>query len=117
MELNSLNHQTLDSSLDGADLVGQLGGLVGGDRASNHGARDTGGTAQSHLAGNVDVGNVLVLSEEGQVQDNSQGRGIGGEDDDLGGTTVQGLGGLVGTLLQLACSTISFALEVKEIEI
>ena len=116
MVSNSLDHQTLDSGLDGADLIGQLGGLVGGDRASNHGARDTGGTAQSHLAGDVDVGNVLVLSEEGQVQNDSQGGGIGGEDNNLGGTAVQGLGGLVGTLLQLACSKISFAPEVDEVK-
>lgn len=117
MVLNPLDHQTLDSGLDGADLVGQLGGLVGGDRASNHGAGDTGGTAQSHLAGDVDVGNVLVLSEEGQVQDDSQGGGIGGEDDNLGGTAVKSLGGLVGTLLQLACSKISFALKGEESKI
>jgi hypothetical protein len=113
MVLSSLDHQTLDSGLDGADLVGQLGGLVGSDRASNHRAGDTGSTAQSHLAGDVDVGNVLVLSKEGQVKDDSQRRSIGGEDDDLGGTAVQGLGSLVGTLLQLTCSKISFAPEVE----
>lgn len=45
---------------------------------------------------------VLVLAEEGKVQEDSQRRGIGGEDDNLGDTTVEGLGCLVGSLLQLA---------------
>lgn len=44
---------------------------------------------------------VLVLSQKRQVKDNSEGAGVGGHDDKLGGTTVEGLGALVGTLLQL----------------
>ena len=35
------------------------------------------------------------------MKDNSEGAGVGGHDDKLGGTTVEGLGALVGTLLQL----------------
>jgi hypothetical protein len=44
---------------------------------------------------------VLVLAEKRQVEENSQRLGIGGEDDNLRDTSVQGLGGLVGALLQL----------------
>lgn len=36
------------------------------------------------------------------MEENSEGRGVGSEDDDLGDTTVQRLGRLVGSLLQLA---------------
>lgn len=38
-------------------------------------------------------------------QDSERG-GVGGQDDDLGDTTVESLGGLVGTLLQLATRTL-----------
>lgn len=48
------------------------------------------------------VGGVLVLGQERDVQQDSQGSGVGSEDDDLGGSSVKGLRGLVGTLLQLA---------------
>lgn len=68
MHVNRLDHETLDLGLDGADLVGELGGLVGGDAASNNGAADTGGATKSDLAGDIDVGDVLVLAEEGKVQ-------------------------------------------------
>ena len=35
------------------------------------------------------------------MKKNLQGLGVGGHDDKIGDTTVQGLGGLVGTLLEL----------------
>jgi hypothetical protein len=41
---------------------------------------------------------VLVLSEEGQVQDNGKRAGVSGHDHKLGGTAVERLGALVGTL-------------------
>jgi hypothetical protein len=45
---------------------------------------------------------VLVLTEKRQVQENGQRLGIGSEDDQLRNTSVEGLGGLVGSLLQLS---------------
>lgn len=48
------------------------------------------------------VGSVLVLAEKRQVEKDGQRRGVGSQDDDLRDTSVEGLGGLVGTLLQLA---------------
>ncbi len=36
------------------------------------------------------------------MEEDGQWSGVGSEDDDLGDTAVEGLGGLVGTLLQLA---------------
>jgi hypothetical protein len=99
---NILDHETLDLELDSADLSSEITSVVGGDRASNDRARNTGSTAESHLAGDVDVGNVLVLTQQGQVQNDREGGGVGGENDELGGTTVKGLGGLVGALLDLA---------------
>lgn len=47
------------------------------------------------------VGDVLVLAQEGEVEDNLDGLDVGGHDDELGDTTVERLGGLVGTLLEL----------------
>lgn len=48
------------------------------------------------------IGSVLVLAEKRQVEKDGQRGGVGGQDDDLRDTSVEGLGGLVGTLLQLA---------------
>ena len=58
-----LDHETLDLVLESADLVVQVAGLVGRDASRNDGAADTAGTAESHLAGNVDVGDVCGKSE------------------------------------------------------
>lgn len=47
-------------------------------------------------------GNVLlVLAKEGQVEKNGERGSVCCEDNDLRDTTVQGLGSLVGSLLQL----------------
>ena len=70
-----LDHQALDLGLDGADLVGELTGIVGGDRHSDDGTADTAGTAKGHLGGNVDVGDVLVLAQKGQVENDGQRSG------------------------------------------
>jgi hypothetical protein len=45
-----------------------------------------------HLARHVDVGGVLVLGQEGDVQDDREGGRIGAEDGDFADTTVEGLG-------------------------
>lgn len=70
-----LDHQALDLGLNGADLVGELTGIVGGDRHSDDGTADTAGTAKGHLGGNVDVGDVLVLAQKGQVENDGQRSG------------------------------------------
>lgn len=109
-----LDHETLDLVLDGADLVGKLTGLVAGDAASNHGARDTGRTAKGHLARDVDIlqisqsrrsialrvwfsyRDVLVLGEQRQVKNNRERSGVRSQDDQLGGTAIESLGGCRG---------------------
>lgn len=83
------------------DLALKLRSVVGGDAGSNDGSRDTAGAAKGDLGRNKDVGNVLVLAQERKMQDNLDGRSVGSHDDELGDTTVQGLGGLVSALLQL----------------
>lgn len=57
----SLDGEALDLVTHGADLASELAALVGGDASSDHGAGDTAGSAQVHLARHVDVGGVLVL--------------------------------------------------------
>lgn len=58
-----LDHQALYLVLQRTNLAHQVRGLVGGDRTSNDSARDTAGATQGHLAWNVNVGCVLVLTE------------------------------------------------------
>ena len=48
-----------------------------------------------------DIGHVLVLGEEGEVEEDLEGLGVGGEDHELGDAAVEGLGGLVRALLEL----------------
>lgn len=90
--LVSLDHQTLHAILQLADLGHQVARLVGGDGSSNDGAGHTAGAAQSSLAGDIDVRNVLVFSQERQVEEDGQRRGIGSKDNDLRGSAVEGLG-------------------------
>ena len=48
-----------------------------------------------------DVGHVLVLAEQRDVEQDLQRLRVGGEHDELGLAAVEGLGGLVGALAQL----------------
>lgn len=57
--LDLLDHETLDLVLNSTDLSGQVTSLVGSDRGSNHGAGNTSSTTESHLARNVNVGNLI----------------------------------------------------------
>lgn len=100
-QTDCLDSQSLNLVLQSADLAHQVGGLVGGDGGSNNGAGDTTSTAKGDLRGDVDVGSVLVLGQERNVQEDGQRGGVGGKDNDLSGSSVQSLGGLVGTLLEL----------------
>ena len=43
----------------------------------------------------------LVFAEEGQVEDDLEGLGVSSEEHEVGDASVQGLGSLVGALLQL----------------
>lgn len=96
-----LDHESLDLILQAPDLVHQVAGLVGGDASSDDCSADATGATKGGLGWNVDVGHVLVLTEERQVQEDGQRSGVGSEDDDLGDAAVESLGGLVGALLQL----------------
>lgn len=86
---------------DGRSRCGGGQTTDGDDGASNDVAGDVAGAAELSLRVNEDVRAVLVLAEEGKVEDDLDGGGVGSEDNDLGGTAVEGLGGLVGTTLQL----------------
>ena len=97
ISIDILDHQTLDLVTDGANLGVQVTGLVGGDAGRNNGTRNTGSTAESQLAGDVDVRNVLVLAEERKVENDGERGGVGSENHELGGTAVEGLGGFCET--------------------
>lgn len=44
---------------------------------------------------------VLVLTKDGKMEDNGKRSSVLSQDDELGNTSVEGLGSLVGALLQL----------------
>lgn len=97
-----LDQQGLDLVLDGVDLVLDGGGVVGSHRSSNHWSGHSTCSTQSGLGRNEHIRNVLVLTQQWQVQQDLDWLSVGGHDDELRDTSVQGLGGLVGTLLQLS---------------
>ena len=96
-----LDHKSLNLVLQASDLVHKITCLVGGDAGSDDCAGYTTSATKSRLARYIDVGNIFVLAQEGEVEEDRKRCRIGGEDDDLGDTSVEGLCGLVGTLLQL----------------
>jgi hypothetical protein len=70
----------------------QVRSFVGGDGSRDDWARDTTGTSESGLGRNENVRDVLVLAQEGQVKQDFEWFSVGGHDDELGDTTVKGLG-------------------------
>ncbi len=62
---------------------------------------DATGTAQSLLGADKHVGDVLVLAQQRNVQQNLQWLAVCGQHNELSLSTVQGLGGLVGSLSDL----------------
>lgn len=99
--IQGLDLESLDLVLQASDLAHQVGCLVGGDACCDDSSADTTCTSQSSLGWYVNVRGVLVFAEKGKVEKNSQWGSIGGEDNNFTDTTVEGLGGLVGSLLQL----------------
>ena len=90
-------HTNTTTHFNSQDLRVELSGLVGRDRRGDDGSGHTASTAQSRLGGDKDVWDVLVLTEERQVEDDLDGLDIGGHDDELADTSVEGLSGLVST--------------------
>lgn len=77
---------------DVVDNVLQLGRLVGGDGAGDDRAGNAAGSAQRHLGRHEHVRHVLVLAQQGEVQQNLEGLSVSSHDNQLADTTVQGLG-------------------------
>ena len=98
---NSLNQELLDLVADGVDLRLDLRVLVRQDGAGDDRPGHTAGTSESNLGGDEDIGHVLILAQQRQVQEDLERLSVGGHDDQVGDAAIQGLGGLVGALLQL----------------
>lgn len=71
----------------------QVARFVGSDRSRDDGAGHTTGAAESGLAGDVHIRHVLVLSEQRQMEENRERRGVGGKYDNLRSSAVECLGG------------------------
>jgi hypothetical protein len=99
---NPLNQQPLDLVLNSPDLILQLRRLVARDTSRDDGAANTARAPEGDLGGHEYVGDVLVLAEQRQVQQNLQRLGVGGHHDELADAAVERLGRFVGALLQLA---------------
>ena len=87
----------MTTDLDSLDLCVQLPSLVGGNTGSDNRPGNTASPTESSLGRQKDIGDVLVLTEEGKVEDDLNRLDIGGHDNEFADTSVKGLGGFVGT--------------------
>lgn len=87
----------MTTNLDSLDLGVQLPSLIGGNTGGDNRPRNTASPTESSLGRQKDIGDVLVLTEEGKVEDDLNRLDIGGHDNELADTSVKGLGGFVGT--------------------
>jgi hypothetical protein len=97
----NLNKKLIDLVADSVDLALKLVLLSSENGAGDDRARDTTGTTQSSTRGNEDIRNVLILADEGKMEKDSERISITSKNNQLGDTTVEGLGTLVSTLLDL----------------
>lgn len=74
------------------DLVIQLRTLVGHNGARDDGTRHTAGTTQGNLRRHKHVGNVLVFTQERNVENDFQGLRIGSHHNEGGLSSIQSLG-------------------------
>ena len=96
-----LDEEVLNLNLELVNVVLELTALVGGNRARDDGPGDAACASERNLGRDEDVRDVLVLAEEGEVEEDLEGLGVSGHDDHLGDAAVEGLGGLVSALLEL----------------
>ena len=88
-----LHQQSLYCSLNRLNLRLQLRALLDGDRGGDDGSRDATGAAQGLLGAHKHIGDVFVLAEQWQVEDDLQRLSICSHHDELTDPSVQGLGG------------------------
>lgn len=75
--------QSLNGHLHGLDLGLELGALLDGDRGCDDRPGHPTGAPQGLLGAHKHVGDVLVLAEQREVQDDLQGLGVGRHHDEL----------------------------------
>mmetsp|Transcript_21667 Transcript_21667/g.39581 ORF Transcript_21667/g.39581 Transcript_21667/m.39581 type:complete len:210 (+) Transcript_21667:171-800(+) len=95
----NLDQQTLNLGLHGLDLRRQLGVVRLKDGEGNDVAGHLCRAAEGRLGWHKHVRDVLVFAEQREVQQNLDRVGVTSEDDQIGNTAVEGLGRLVGALL------------------
>lgn len=94
---NNNEEREMTTNLDSLDLGVQLPSLIGGNTGGDNRPRNTASPTESSLGRQKDIGDVLVLTEEGKVEDDLNRLDIGGHDNEFADTSVKGLGGFVGT--------------------
>lgn len=98
---SAADEESFALSGDGVDLLVELAGLVLEDGDADDVAGSAHSSTERLLRLHEHVGHVLLLAQDGQVQHDFEGVGVGSDDDQLGDASVEGLGGLVGALLDL----------------
>merc|ERR1719382_1524332 len=96
-----LKQQLLNLLLDGLNLRLDLRALILSDTGSNDRSAHTTSSSERLLGSDEHVGDVLVLAEERDVEQDLQGLRVSRHDDKLRLSSVESLGGLIGSLPQL----------------
>jgi len=93
--------QLLDLLLDGDDLGLDLRTLILSHAGSNDWPADPTSSAQGLFGPDEHVGHVLILAQEGDVEQNLQRLTVSSQDHKLCLSSVEGLSSLIGSLPQL----------------
>ena len=89
---SNLNEKLFDFDLDTIDLSLKVRILNSNDRTSNNRTGHTASTTKSNLGRNKDVRNVLIFTEERNVENNFERFSISSHNNKRGLSTVQSLG-------------------------
>lgn len=100
-----LDHKPLHFILDSPNLRREITSLVRGYARRDDRTRDTASTPERHFTGHEHVARIFVFTEERQMQEDSQGGSVGGQNDDLGGSAVEGFGSYRPTSANIALQT------------
>lgn len=103
MWIAALDHQPLDLIFNAPDLTHQFTALIRCDTCSNDGSRNPTCSAQGYLAVYENVRNILVLTQQREVQQDGQRRTVRGQDDNLSNPPIERLRRLIGAFLEKSC--------------
>ncbi len=85
-------HQSFHFVLQRPNLRLQVARLICRDARRKYRPADAACATQCHLAWDVDIWDILILTQKGQVEEDSERGGVGGENNNFGDAAIQSFG-------------------------